>query len=115
MCGPFSTMVTRMPARARRSAGAAAPKPVPTIRTSVRVVRMVGSGRVAGGGERRGKKVLGIGIGDRSVTALVGALETDGRAGAGGVPQAGVVDRLGEEDRAVVEAARDPAFFDAGP
>src|SRR5881409_1028218 len=111
MCGPFSSSTTRRPASARRSAGAAAPNPVPMIRTSVVTTDMgaPSSGVVAGRGQRAGQEPLGIGIGEgveplEAVHALVADRGAAGRA----VVNPAVVADLREIDGAGVELLRRP-------
>src|ERR1051326_8174 len=105
MCGPFSSITTRSPACARRSAGAAAPNPVPITRTSVCTTDMASSsGPVPVARQGRRQEALRVGIGDGCDTAeAVRTLEVDQRASAGVVVNPGVITRLHHENRAAIE------------
>src|SRR2546422_9415801 len=74
-------MTTFAPACASRSAGAAAPNPVPITRTSVWIVFMMGlsrSGSVPVGRQRRGEEHCRVGVRDLGQRVpVVAALETD--------------------------------------
>src|SRR5207244_11322765 len=107
------------PACASRSAGAAAPNPVPITRTSVWIVFMVGrsrSGSVPVGRQRRGEEHCRVGVRDLGQRVpVVAALETDEGAAPLRVVDACVERDLGEGDGAVVHLAGGRIVLEAVP
>src|SRR5437016_3152965 len=107
MHGPFSIIVTVKPARASRSAGAAAPNPVPMITTSVCTVRMTASlGVIAGVGQRCGQEAWRVVVTHRG--AAIAAGEINQRAAGVIVVDTGVERDLRQKDRSPVELACGP-------